>query len=110
NLRVFNPEDDDYYFSLVLIEDDIVSPQKNSNPNVGETPIIHDYHHRHVLRGDINGIWGEQVDIAAGNQVTGTHTYTLSGEWEPENCSIIGYLYRNSTKEILHAAGVQVNE
>ncbi|NCD42221.1 MAG: hypothetical protein EOL88_09035, partial [Bacteroidia bacterium] len=33
NLRVFNPEDDDYYFSLVLIEDDIVSPQKNSNPN-----------------------------------------------------------------------------
>lgn len=106
-MEVLNPETLDYKFCLVVIENDIVSPQKNNNPNVGDTPAILDWQHKHMLRGDVNGTWGETIDATTG-ATSKTYSYTLPAEWDEENCAFIGFIYRDDTKEILHAAEVDV--
>lgn len=108
-MEVLNPEAVDYKFCLVVIEDDIESPQSNNNPDVGDTPTIHDWHHKHVLRGDVNGTWGEDMDAASG-ATTKNYSFTLHEDWNADNCAFIGYIYRDDTKEIIHAAEVHVIE
>ena len=108
-MEVLDPEDADYLFCLVVIEDDIVSPQSNNNPDVGDTPTIHDWHHKHVFRGDVNGTWGEAIDASSG-ATTKNYSFTLNEDWNADNCAFIGYIYRDDTKEILHAAEAHVVE
>lgn len=109
-MELFAPQEGvAYKFCLVAIENDIVSPQANNNPDIGETPTIHDWHHKHVLRGAVNGTWGEPVDVASG-VVSKEYSYELPEAWNEDNCAFIGYLYRDDTKEILHAAEVHVKE
>lgn len=108
-MEVFNPESVDYKFCLVVIEDDIVSPQSNNNPDVGDTPTIHDWKHKHVFRGDVNGTWGETIDSALG-VISKTYSFSLAENWNADNCAFVGYIYRDDTKEVIHAAEVHVVE
>ncbi len=101
-LRDFSEQ---YYLQLVLVEDSIRGAQSNNNSSVGDTPIIEDYYHRHVLRQDINGLNGEAVNGGEGivaNQVY-THTYslTLNAAYKAQHCAVIAFLYRIADNEIL---------
>jgi thiol-disulfide isomerase/thioredoxin len=108
-IEVLDPESADYKFCLVLIEDDIESPQSNNNPDVGDTPTIHDWHHKHVLRGAVNGTWGETFDAASG-ATTRSYTFEIAEDWNEDNCAFVAYIYRDDTKEVIHAAEIHVNE
>ena len=50
-----------YNLCILITEDSINSPQANNNVQVGPTPMIDPYYHRHVLRAAVNGTWGEAL-------------------------------------------------
>lgn len=84
-----------------ITEDSIVSPQTDYN----ETPNkIDNYTHRHVLRGSMNGTFGENLPSATyskGGSVTVTKSLTLNSNWESSHCSVVVYVYRESDEKIL---------
>ena len=116
---VLNQIDGDYNLSVVVTEDSIVKPQKNNDPQLGPTPDIMDYVHDHVLRGSVNGNWGENyfsgpkdsLDILPEKQ----YTYTIDNEWKAKYCNIIAFIYRsdnnaNNEYEIIQAAKARLTQ
>jgi hypothetical protein len=86
---------EDLLLSVGITESDIISPQKNNNPAVGTTPDILNYSHQHVLRGMVNGSWGQLIKtggVQNGEKIEKTFDYTLPGTWNPEKCSVIAYV------------------
>ncbi|MCK5839598.1 MAG: Omp28-related outer membrane protein, partial [Bacteroidales bacterium] len=84
----------------------IISPQKNNDSQVGSTPVIEDYEHDHMLRGDINSPWG--IAISSSDEVveaaaTFIHSYKmiLDDEWDSENCMVVAFVYDAGTYEVL---------
>lgn len=96
--------------SLYITEDSIVSAQMFYNPT---THIDTFYVHRHVLRGAINTTWGEQISANGGSvndTITKTLNYTIDPAWVENKCSIIAFVYDNSTLEVLQAEEIKVEE
>ena len=85
-----------------ITEDSIISPQKNENSNVGETPIINDYVFMHMFRGAVNGSWGENIfgDVIEPNKdYSKSYQYTIAGN--PDNSHVVAFVYENDTKTII---------
>lgn len=99
------------YLTLCIIENNIVSPQKNNKTSVGPVPDILDYKHKHVLRTCVNGVWGESMNAGAslsqGASYTFTHTYVLPELWNADNCEVVAFLTFGSGErkdEVIQAA------
>jgi thiol-disulfide isomerase/thioredoxin len=85
---------------LWLVEDSIIGLQIDG----GTT--IKDYVHRHVLRGDINGIYGTAVmpedRYPASNElINNIFHYTLKPEWKPEHCSVVAFVFREEDYSVI---------
>ncbi|MFN4235243.1 MAG: Omp28 family outer membrane lipoprotein [Bacteroidia bacterium] len=99
-----------YALVLYFIEDNIVDWQKiypnKPVPGYG-TGDIEFYTHKHVLRGTINGTWGETVITSAatiGDTLTKNYSaFNVKTDWNIDNGYIVAYLYNTATKEILQA-------
>jgi hypothetical protein len=66
------------------------------------------YTHRHALRGDVNGIYGEPLaggPVGAETLVTKNYTVTVSQSFDETRMTVLAFLFRDDTKEI-----IQVNE
>jgi len=61
DIKILQNLEGEYTYTLYLIENHLISSQKNNNSFVGPVPDITDYVHNHVLRTSINGIWGETL-------------------------------------------------
>lgn len=102
--------------SVFITEDSLVSPQKNSNPGIGPTPVIPDYVHRHVLRASVdNSTWGGVLCdgntlIAEGTNYKRDYQYTLADEWKENHCAIVAFVYDGQTYEVLQVAEVKVRK
>lgn len=84
--------DDDYHLVLFLVEDDIVSPQKNNQP---DQPVIYDYVHYNVLRDNITPGSGDLLSaapIGAGDQYVKQYTYEIDADWVISNCKVVAYV------------------
>lgn len=98
--------------SVFITESNIISPQKNNNPDIGTTPQIDDYKHNHVLRGAVNGTWGDI--LCQGNQIPVGITYsrayqhTLDTGWKEDDCSLVAFVYDGDTYEVLQAAEIHI--
>ena len=91
---------------VVLTESGIIQPQKNNNPEVGNTPLIEKYEHNHVLRSAISSTWGSSIaEIGTANpeSVVKSFKYTLKDEFVPENCTVVAFIYDEDTNEVLQA-------
>lgn len=104
-----------YNLSVMITESDIIKPQKNNDPAIGATPIIHDYEHNNVLRGAINGTWGEELTHAAiteGQVFTKTYTnYKIGKDWKPDNLKIVAFAYYadgSNAKVVIQAEDVKL--
>jgi hypothetical protein len=96
---------------VVLTENNIIKPQKNNDAEVGTTPVIEDYEHNHVLRAAINSTWGNSVAVEGTvnpESVVKSFKYMLKDEFVPENCSVVAFVYDESTNEVLQALEVPV--
>lgn len=87
-----------YNISVVITEDSLNSPQKNSDINFGTVPTINPYYHRHVLRKAVNGTWGEALNsgnsIAMGTTLSKSYTFVLPNSWDENHCSVVAYVSR----------------
>lgn len=99
-----------YALVLYLIEDDIIDWQKiypnKPIPGYG-TGDIEFYKHKHMLRANVNGTWGETIiasNAVVGDTITRNYAaFNINSNWNADNCYIVAYLYNTSTKEIIQA-------
>lgn len=93
--------DYDVSLQLWLVEDGLVGAQ------LSQEGIDYDYVHNHVLRGAINGTWGELVGtISAGNSIERSYTYDIGG-CVAENCKVVAFVYETASRgNVLQAAEV----
>jgi thiol-disulfide isomerase/thioredoxin len=101
------------FLSVFVTEDSLVSPQKNNNEELGPTPEIPDYVHRHVLRDALNGAWGDvlcdgSLLLPPGTTYSTTFNYTLAAEWVENQCAFIAFVYDGETYDVLQAAEVKI--
>ena len=122
NVKVTVLEDCDnpVYLALYLVEDGIVSPQLYGN----ET--IDDYVHNHVMRGDINGTYGETLTNNGFLYKGETHLYAKSislkyRSLNPDpandshlvqpnidNCYVVAILYDKINSEVLQVEKMNI--
>ena len=97
---------------VVLVENGIVSPQKNSKSSLGSVPNICNYEHNHLLRTSITSTWGDVLELSKKDDAAiKAYALLLAGKsWEKENCQIIAYIYDDDTKEILQVEEVELLE
>lgn len=93
--------DGTYSICAYIIESGIVSPQQT------ESGVVQDYVHNHMLRGSMNGTWGDAVGTdglaIGGTKVTNNCTLTLPSEWNAENCAIVAFVYNDETQDVVQA-------
>lgn len=86
---------------VFIVESGIVSPQQT------ESGVITDYVHNHMLRGSLNGTWGDAVgttgQAVSGEKLTNSYSITLPAEWNADNCAIVAYIYNTGTNEVMQA-------
>jgi len=108
---VFIKESDDaLMLSLYFVEDSIKSWQKDYSLPAGQQD-IESYSHNHVLRDAINGTWGHQITIGqvnANDVISKSYNYSIKPEWIIKNSSIIAFVYKSETKEILQASQIHL--
>jgi hypothetical protein len=107
---------DHYKLVVYIVEDGIISPQKNNNPSIGPSPNWIDYEHHNILRGAINSTFGGFISIDGavemGKEYYNQFIFELSPVWVTANCNIIAYVYSVESQEILQVAelGIKTSE
>ncbi|MFC2151072.1 Omp28 family outer membrane lipoprotein [Bacteroidota bacterium] len=92
--------------SVYFIEDSIVSWQKDYSLPSGEQDVEF-YTHNHVFRDAVNSAWGEEIlngQVNANDVKSKSYSYSVNTDWKIENCSIVAFVYKNDTKEVLQAS------
>jgi hypothetical protein len=95
-----------YNLVLYLVEDNVLDWQKDYSLPTGaeDNP---EFLHRHVLRDNINGTWGEELIAASLNQNDSISksfaNYILKQNWKEADCSVVAYIYKTDTYEIMQA-------
>lgn len=96
-----------YFLNIVYFEDGIVGKQKFYTPAKDSAGYIFN----HVLRGDLNGSWGESI---ATNPVAGaivSKTYlnnALPSIVNDKKTHVLVFVYNNTSKEIIQAEEVKI--
>lgn len=91
--------------SVYFVEDSLKSWQKDYSLPTGQQDIEF-YSHNHVLRDAVNSVWGESIvngQVDANDVKSKTYDYTINSEWVIENSSVVAFVYKSDTKEILQA-------
>ncbi len=91
--------------TVYLTEDHVTDWQLNS---LVSPPDVENYDHRHVLRTNLNGTWGDGLieEMAApGDTLVMTLTnIPMNPSWNAANCELVAYVYNMATNEVLQAA------
>ena len=83
---------------VYVTEDNLVCQQASGQ----ET--IPDYNHDHVLRGSLNGTWGEAI----GNESSKAYNLSVAGTgWNPENLNIVAFIYDETNQTVLQTKQVR---
>ena len=103
-VAVLNPVQGDHNLKIYILEDNIVDWQLNSAANPPDVP---DYNHRHVLRANMNGTWGEAL-ISGSANVGDTLTLSypnvpVDPAWNAANCSLVAFAYNTASYEVMQA-------
>ena len=104
-VAVLNELSGDHNLTIYLTEDHVIDDQID---NTATPPQIPDYDHRHVLRDNVNGTWGETAILgsaAIGDTLSFPQSYTLSSNvLQSANCALVAYVYNVASYEVLQAA------
>ena len=94
--------------SAYITEDSISDWQYDYNPSPHD---IQNYIHRNVLRGSLNGIWGDNLKSLSfqKNQLLNkNYQYTLKSAWNYKQAYIVAFLYNRNTYEILQCQKAKI--
>jgi hypothetical protein len=92
-----------FNITVCIMEDSLISSQKNNNPAVGTTPDIENYVFMDVMRGSVNGSYGEVLTglVDPGLTYMGTFYIPIDAAWKAKNCWILAFVSNSGTREIL---------
>lgn len=93
-----------WMLNVCVLEDSIVSPQKNNDPQINNGKDVENYVHMNMLRRTITG---EKGDVIAHNPASGSYTtqYTLTLDpvWNTKHLSLVVFVSDSTTGTILQA-------
>lgn len=102
---VLNQLAGEHRITVYLTEDHVIADQIDNAQNPSH---VHAYEHRHVLRDNLNGTWGETIIAAtanAGDTLAVSYTYAIPGNViDPMNCALVAYVHDATTNEIVQVA------
>jgi hypothetical protein len=93
-----------YKIAAYITEDSIVHAQLTQNDPEYTDNIIHDYVHRHVLRGSMNGTWGDTLasgNITKAEEFVKNYSSTLNVAWNEKHCYVVAFVYDAANYEIM---------
>ncbi len=95
----------DFFLNVMYVEDSIIQPQLFPG-NV----VVNDYVFNHVLRGSLNGTWGEKIAInpAEFDESTKSYSTVLVADAVAKNCRVVAYIYNNTTKAVIQAEEMHI--
>ena len=87
-----------YKLAVYIVEDSIVSPQLNNDPDIpGDT--LYNYVHRNMLRDAITPTYGDFLgeggNITMGEVYENEYTYSVDDAWITDRCRIIAFIGRS---------------
>jgi len=86
-----------YNLTVCVVEDNMISAQDSASI------IIHNYVFNDVLRGSVNGTYGEILTTSVDPSLTymGKFSIPINTAWVASNCWILAFVSKSDTKEIL---------
>lgn len=101
NVNVLKDLPGDVKLSVVILEDDIVSPQ-----NVNSVK-IYDYTHQHVFRTMLTPFDGELIatEALSGDSISKTYQLNeIASEWNTSKLSVVAFVHGNSSEGVYQVA------
>jgi len=97
--------------TVCILEDSIVSPQKNNDPLVGPVPVIYQYVYMDMLRGNVSGIWGDELttSVIPNTVYSKSYTFQMNEAWVAPHCWILAFISDANTHEILQTVRKKVD-
>lgn len=85
-----------------VTENNIVAPQQDG------TVMLPEYTHNHVFQASVNGVWGEDVQLATSESLRKKYEITKESYWKRENLAIVAFVY-NETDGVIQVTECPVN-
>lgn len=103
-VKVIKALTDPVSLAVYFTEDSILQWQKDGSTNV------QNYVHNHVLRGSLNGVYGESLGAqAAGAEITRTYSGTLiPNDAVADKVHLVAILMNETTKEVIQVEEVEL--
>jgi hypothetical protein len=109
---IFSSVGSESYKVCAYITADTISPQKNSDEDLGPSPNWEEYEHHGILIEAISGTYGKQLNNGVEPNPDETYSVsfqtTLEEGWNAENCYIVAFVYEADSKEIIQAEEVDL--
>ena len=104
--QVANVERKEYLLTILIKENRLVGKQEDQITSWKKANWL-EYMHSRVVRGFVNGTFGETVEVK--NQAYSySTTYQMDKDWVAENCCIVAYITPLEKKPIINAEQVAV--
>lgn len=106
-VQVLNNINQDCELAVYFIEDEIINWQKDQTASPAD---VSNYEHNHVLRGSLNGTYGENIGtLQAGQELSRSYSGTLTpSDANPDKVKLVAILSNSVTKEIIQVEEVSL--
>lgn len=106
-VKMLSVNSDAMELAVYFMEDSIVNWQKDQDASPAD---VQNYVHNHVLRGSLNGTYGESLGVLAeGQVVTKTYSAPLTpNDAVPGKISLVAILSNSTTKEVVQVEEVHL--
>lgn len=99
----------DIYWNVVIIEDSIIGKQKDYSVYPDD---VENYVFRYMLRGSLNGSWGNLLKAAPiytnDSTVKEINGYYISSAFNDKRIYVVSFVYDNVTKEVIQCEKVKI--
>lgn len=107
---IFNQNiSNDLYLNSLIVEDSIIGKQKDYSVYPDD---VDNYMFRYMLRGSLNGSWGNLVKSApinAGDSIQkNINGFYINANWNDKHLYVVSFVYDNANKQILQAEKVKI--
>ncbi|MEG1572116.1 MAG: Omp28 family outer membrane lipoprotein [Bacteroidales bacterium] len=96
----------DIHLITWIVEDSLISRQL-----IKDQPNDPKYVHRHVMRGAVEGAWGQKVAeplVPAQHKINKTLEIVADPSWKPQHLYVVSFLCDNQTREIIQVIETHV--
>ncbi|MFM1745797.1 MAG: hypothetical protein RLZZ630_1734 [Bacteroidota bacterium] len=106
-IKALSALNQDCELAVYFIEDEIINWQKDQTASPTD---VSNYEHNHVLRGSLNGTYGENIGtLQAGQELSRSYSGTLTpSDANPDKVKLVAILSNSVTKEIIQAEEVSL--